>query len=328
MSAEATADTPTQPSKEAGRPAGPAMERLIRIMISLNQAGAQGRSGKELLEVAGFTSQAESAARQLSRDINHLKASGWEIENIGEEGVSARYRMVNVDNRLKLNLHPSQLRQLYRAALVADGQQLAQRLGVPQEARVADVEASLGTEVPPQVGQLLAAIRDRCQLRFSYATKPRQAVPVTLGAMRGSWYLQAQETGSDLIKTFAVSRMDDLQVEAPGTAPAVTAPSAPNLNPLRWSKDDPEPLQVRCRPVFEAEVVRSFGTPVARKTNLNAADGAPEMVELHYESTNHAAVFQKLVALDTRVVLAGSDQLRTEFFQFLRTMAGESADVR
>ena len=57
------------------------MERLVKIAAYLRLAGDQGATAVRLIEVAGFDSA--DSLRQLTRELDHLKAQGWEIESIG-----------------------------------------------------------------------------------------------------------------------------------------------------------------------------------------------------------------------------------------------------
>src|SRR3546814_6944575 len=79
------------------------------------------------------------------------------------------YRMVTVDNRLRVALTPAQQRALQRAVLLADRDDLVQRLGLPDSER----PPSMGADLPlaghdEQLAQVLRAVRFGRLLRYRY----------------------------------------------------------------------------------------------------------------------------------------------------------------
>src|SRR4051794_32128377 len=152
----------------AGRDQRGPMERLVRIAAALSAHPKLGVSGDKLVTIAGFGND-ESGHRQLQRDLNALRQQGWEIENIAEDGEPATYRMVTLDNRLKVRLSLPQAAALQRAAILARRSDLLDRLGLPKEDadRPPPADVRLGGEVAA-LDEILEALRCRSWLRFRY----------------------------------------------------------------------------------------------------------------------------------------------------------------
>src|SRR3546814_6393883 len=163
-------------AKTRGRDQRGPMERLVKIAAYLKLAGEQGAPADKLIEIAGF--EGEYAQRLLTRELGHLIKQGWQIDSIGEPGTQARYRMVTVDNRLRVALTPAQQRALQRAVLLADRDDLVQRLGLPDSER----PPSMGADLPlaghdEQLAEVLRAVRFGCLLRYRYNGSARVAHP-------------------------------------------------------------------------------------------------------------------------------------------------------
>lgn len=62
--------------------------------------------------------------------------------------------------------------------------------------------------------QLQAAVKARHECRFVYIDKPRHVQPYKLLHKNGIWYLAAAEADTNILKNFAVGRIDDLEVDA------------------------------------------------------------------------------------------------------------------
>lgn len=291
------------------------MERLVRLAAVLKVAGKGGVSAAKLVTVAGF--QGDNAEDQLERDLRYLRQQGWQIDTVSGPGEPGHYRMVTVDNRLRVRLTPAQQRALQRAVLLADRQDLVERLGLPQAHKPADVAA-----VAPLSGHderlstALRAVRHRSKLRFRYAGKPRVVHAESVRSQNEQWYLRGLEEGADVVKVFVVTRMSDVQWDSPGTAERVPPTERLNLHPMRWAVDPAVEVTVRTGPQYQPDVERWLGVP-------DAVDETSDVVELRYTVTNRAALRTRLYQLGRRVELVGPAELRDELVDELATAAGE-----
>ncbi|QYJ04298.1 WYL domain-containing protein [Nocardioides panacisoli] len=296
------------------------MERLVRIAAVLRANGDVGVPGARLAEVAGFSG--DGAMDQLARDIRHLTARGWQIENVAGRGEAARYRMRAIDNRLRVRLTPPQLRAVQRAALLADRGDLVERLGLAGAAApdAPDVSAGLPTsQYDERLDAVLRAVRLRSVLRFDYNGRARAVHPESVRTQNGKWYLRGQEDGTadGLVKAFVVGRMGEVDVDDPGTARRVPAPRHVGLHPMTWEIDPPVDVTLRTSPDYEPDVHRWLGPPAGTQT----ADGE---VVLRYRVTNRAALRARLYELGRRVVLEGPEEIRRDVVADLE----ERADLR
>lgn len=301
------------PGRDQRRP----MERLVRIAAVLRARGEVGETGERLARVAGFAG--DGAADQLKRDIRLLTAQGWQIDNIAPTGEPARYRMRAVDNRLRVRLTPPQLRALQRAALLADRDDLVERLGLSGEDVV---PGEVGVAVPTtgyddNLDAVLKAMRLRAILRFDYKGSPRVAHPESVRTQNGTWYLRAQEDGDPdgPVKAFVVARMSAVHADDPGSARRVAPPRHTGLHPMSWEIDEPVTVRLRAAAVFEPDVRRWLGWP-----EMVEQDG--EDVVMTYRVTNREALRARLYELGRRVVLLGPDEVRQELIADLREKAG------
>lgn len=295
-----------------------AMERLVRLMSVLSQAGDDGVSATTLCRVAGF-GQADPIS-QLTRELRYLRAQGWQIENITGLNEETRYRMVKGDNRLRVAFTPAQRAALQRAALLADRDDLVAALGLPGDARPAEVsEVSARTAVSgpgSAFDVVVGAVRRNALLRFRYKGRPRSVHPASVLRTNGTWYLTGLEEGGDVTKSFVLSRMSGVVAEAPGTARQVAPEQRRSLHPMHWPVDPVTEVTLRCRSEYVPDVHRWLTAP-RRQRDLE--DG---WVELVYDVTHRAALRSRLQALGTRVVLVGPEDVREELLAELREMAG------
>jgi len=294
------------------------MERLVRLMSVLSQAGDDGVSANTLCKVGGF-GQADPLS-QLAREFRYLRAQGWQIDNITGESEETRYRMVKGDNRLRVALTPGQRAALQRAALLADRDDLVAALGLPDDARPAEVtEVSAQTAVSGPGGAfdvVVGAVRRNALLRFRYKGSERVVHPASVLRTNGTWYLTGLEEGGEVTKSFVLSRMSGVSADAPGTARPVPAQHRRSLHPMHWPVDPATEVTLRCRAEFVPDVHRWLGSPSSQ------SDLDEGWVELRYDVTHRAALRSRLQALGTRVVLVGPEDVREELLAELREMAG------
>jgi predicted DNA-binding transcriptional regulator YafY len=298
-----------------GRDQREPMERLVRIAAALRVAGEEGVTGERLADVAGF--RGEARADQVSRELRHLNRQGWQIDNIAPEGDPARYRMRSVDNRLRVKLTPGQQRELQRAVLLADRDDLVRRLGLPESRRPLDVEAELpvgGHDAT--LAAVLTGVRLGCLLRYRYLGSDRVVHPQSVTTQNGKWYLRGREDGSDVVKAFVVGRMSNVQADEPGSATREPVDRHAGLNPMTWELDPPVEVTLRTTGEYYLDVLRWLGNPVATEES----DG---VVVLRYDVTNRSALRTRLYELGSRVELVGPPDVRRELLDELASLGEE-----
>ncbi len=301
------------------------MERVVRIAAVLRAAGEKGVPRDRLLAVSGF--DGADGPSQLGRELRHLTRQGWLIENIAETGEDAVYRMTTVDNRLRVRLTPEQLSALRRAVLLADRDDLVERLGLPADSKPAEVAppALDGTTSGP-MSEVVRAVRDHCVLRFGYKGTPRVVHPQTLRSQNGTWYLRGIEDHAlgdgGAVKTFVVSRMSDPEAGATGSATQVGTVRHAGLHPMTWEIDEPVDVVLSSPARFAPDVARWLGEPVETSSAPGAED---DEVLLTYRVTNRSALRARLNELGTRVRVVGPPDVRAEVVAALVAAAGMDA---
>jgi predicted DNA-binding transcriptional regulator YafY len=290
------------------------MERLVRIAACLSAHPKYGVPGDRLVVIAGFADD-ESGHRQLQRDLKALGQQGWQIENIAEMGEPARYRMVTLDNRLKVRLSLPQAAALQRAALLARRSDLLDRLGLPKEGadQPPPADVRLGAE-GEALDEILEALRCRARLRFRYKGTGRLAHPQIVRQQNGKWYLRALEEDGDVVKTFLVARMSEVEAVDPGSGRQVAGERHVGLHPMNWEVDPPIEVMLRADISFRPDVVRWLMEP----TSESERDG---VVEMRYRVTNRSALRDRLYELGTRVELLGPAEVRDEVLAELGELA-------
>ncbi|WP_322938085.1 helix-turn-helix transcriptional regulator [Nocardioides bizhenqiangii] len=310
------------------------MERLVRIAATLRERGTVGETGERLAEIAGF--EGERPMDQLKRDIRSLTDQGWQIDNIAGPGEPARYRMRTVDNRLRVRLTPPQQRALQRAVLLADRNDLIDRLGLgdsvdpggsPHEAGVVAGVPTTGHDA--LLATVLQAVRMGSLLRFTYKGTPRVVHPESVRSQNGTWYLRGQEEGSDgpsgddaPVKAFVVARMSDVAADPPRSARPVRAARHRGLHPMSWEIDPPVEVTLQTTTEHQPDVRRWLGDPAAEETDPSTGSGTPGQVTMRYVVTHRAALRARLYELGRRVVLVGPEDVRSELLAELYELKG------
>jgi predicted DNA-binding transcriptional regulator YafY len=299
------------------------MERLVRLASVLHHAGARGVPAANLLEVAGWADAADGVSA-LKRDFRHLAALGWQIDNVAEQGLSAVYRMTTVDNRLRVRLSPEQQAALRRAVLLADRADLADRLGLSGPDKPTEVTATLQTGDNAALDTVIRGLRQRSVLRFRYKGSERVVHPESVHTYTTQWYLRGREEGGDVVKTYAVNRMRDVHVDAPGTAERPDVSRHIGLHPMSWEVDPPVEVTLRTAPEYVDDVRRWLGEPVEEQpAETQPAETQPAESTLTYRVTNRAAFRARVYQLGTRVQVVGPADVRDEILDELAAMAGE-----
>lgn len=290
------------------------MERLVRLAAVLHRAGTRGVPATNLAAIAGF--DGADPVSQLGREFRHLRALGWQIDSIGGEGEAGIYRMVTVDNRLRVKLTPGQQTALLRAVLLANRADLVERLGLPDAAVPPDVVTAVPVGGDEALSVVTEALRRSCLLRFRYHGSDRVVHPQSVRTQHGKWYLRGNEDGEELVKAFVVSRMSHVTADEPGTAERLEPSRHTGLHPMTWEIDPPVEVTLRAEADFVPDVRRWLGDPQA----VTETDGT---VELVYVVTNRAALRARIYELGPRVDVLGPDDVRDEIIAELALMAGE-----
>jgi len=300
-----------------GRDQRAPMERLTQILSVLSAAAPQPVAADRLLAVVRYgAGTVEDRRDQLRRDVRHLEALGWAIDNLAEPGQPARYRLTAVDNRLRVELTPQQRAELLRAAQAGGLVEVGLAMGgsaPDDDAFEAQVRRDGGALAGVQ-----RAVAVRCRLTFDYRDRTRVVHPHALHLRRGGWYLTGVEEGADTAKTYAVARMASVHLDAPGSAREPSEPSRPQLDPVTWQVDPLVQVLVQTTPEHRPHVESMLGRAVAEQQG-----GDPGSVLLTIPVTHRAAFRRRLYELGTRVLLVGPDEVRAEVRAELAAVAGE-----
>ncbi|HET9501841.1 MAG TPA: WYL domain-containing protein [Marmoricola sp.] len=303
-------------TKTSGRDQREPMERLVRLATVLHHAGRDGVPAQKLIKVAGFEG-GEDPGSQLTREFRHMRNLGWQIENLGERGAPAVYRMTSVDNRLKVRLTGPQQAALRRAVLLADRADLVERLGLPESSRPAEVVSAVPAAAHSEaLSTVLRAVRTSSRLHFRYHGTERDVHPESVHADNTVWYLRGLEDGGDRVKRFVVSRMLDVRADSPGTASRPEVSRHVGLHPMSWEIDPPVEVTLQAPADYAADVRRWLGDPLSEEV-----DG--DRTTLVYRVTNRSALRSRIYQLGTRVRVVGPSDVRAELIAELAEMAGE-----
>ena len=292
----------------AGRDQQAPMERLVRL-IGVLTGHRDGAPVEVLLRaVAPDESAGDDARRKmLSRDLEHLNALGYDVRNVAEPGADGVYLMRARDNRLAVHLTPEQRGELLRAALAACLEGMEAHLGDAGATGPATGAAS------PDLDLVQRAVARRCRLRFTYKGGARTVDPVRVHSGPSGWYLTGRERGSEIDKEFVVTRMSDLELDSPGSAPV--APGEPvrrSLDPLSWEVDPATEVLLEVPTEHRVLAENLLGAPVTAREQDDA-------VHLTYVVTNRRVFRYRVYELGTRVRLLGPDDVRDEMLAELRT---------
>lgn len=290
----------------------------MRIAAVLWAAGRDGVGVDRLAKVGGFASPDPSTRReQVARELRHLERQGWRVVNTAGAGSPAHYRMETVDNRVALHLSRGQAAALQRAALVADRADLLNRLGLTGSRPASDAAVRVHDNPAAELEPVLDAVRHHCVVTFRYKSTKRRAHPQAVRRRGGTWYLWALENGAEQPKWFAVSRMDEVELDAPGSARQLDDTPRWSFDPLSWSVDPPTDVIVAVDPEYRADVVALLGSP-----RLEQHDSAE--VRMTFTTGNWAAARARVYELGPRVRVLGSAESRDSLLHELDVWTREA----
>jgi predicted DNA-binding transcriptional regulator YafY len=313
------------------------MERLVRLIGALT-AHPDGAPAELLLTAVDPPSEAlrgssaevhdEARRKMLSRDLEHLNALGYDVRNVAEVGAEGRYVMRARDNRLQVSLTAQQRGELLRAALAAGLDDMARHLGddgQPGGVGARGVEDDRESRPGPGAGTSAAldlvqrATARRCRVRFTYKGESRAVDPARVHSGPSGWYLSGRETGSSLVKEFVVSRMSDVELDPPGSAPAYDEPSRRSLDPLSWEVDPPTDVVLGLAAEHRVLVENLLGAAAS------VVQGENGELLLGYRVTNRRVLRNRVYELGTRVRVVSPAVVRDELLAELRSfVAGAS----
>ncbi len=203
----------------------PAEQRQLNLLHALRHS-PHGLTATQLLEsVEGYDGTSNSQRRKFERDKDTLRDLGIQIrtepETATAEGVEVRYRVEDSGYALPpIHLDSQQADALLLAARSWQGGALpaAARRAVTKLLAVADTAAGASSELSVSVdarvpAELVDAVDQRRLVCFDYASPSsglvscRTVEPHALELRKGSWYLQALESGSGRDLTFRLERI-------------------------------------------------------------------------------------------------------------------------
>lgn len=292
------------------------IERLVRVLAVLENAGEQGAGLDKLLAAASYgAADPDDQRRMLGKDISHLNKAGWDIENVAGAGTDARWVLRTRDIRLRVELTPAQQAELARAARLGGVDDFADYVGVSTEPPDQAIAGSPATAEPDvNLVLCLEATAQRREVQFIYKQRPRTVHPRVVQPGPSGWYLVGWEEASGIEKFYVIARLDNLVLGKRGTAKPAAETAGRSLDPATWDVDPPTDVQVETTPDFADQVSLAM-RPVTARTD----DG--ERTVLTIRVTNRGAFRNRLYALGTRVRVIGPDDVRAEIVDELTGMA-------
>lgn len=291
------------------------IERLVRVLAVLENAGERGASLDRLLAAAQYgAADADDQRRMLGKDISHLNTVGWDIENVAATGTDARWVLHTRDIRLRVELTPAQQAELARAARVGGVDDFADYVGVATEPPDQATSATPTEEPDVNLVLCLEATAQRREVRFVYKNRARTVHPRVVQPGPSGWYLVGWEESGRIEKYYVTARMRNLTLDRPGTAKPVAETSSQSLDPATWEVDPPTDVRVETTPDFAEQVTLALRPVMARED-----DG--DRTVLTIRVTNRAAFRNRLYALGTRVRVLGPEDVRAEIADELASVA-------
>lgn len=278
--------------KKGGRDQLGPLERLVKILAVLQDAGPAGVAQHKLITVAGFIGEAESRRRMLTREITNLRQAGWEIENVAPTGANARYVLHAPDVLLGVDLRPRYQAELARVVRLAALDELTAYVGtrrVMPDVRSVVRNPSYPSEDDQRLAICIGAAANRQRMTFMYKRRLRVVHPRVVHPGPSGWYLAGCEDGQKLEKCFAVSRIEIVAIDAPGTATVPVDVVRSSFDPATWDVDPPVDVVLESSPEFADQVAMTL-----RASDRAEFDGR---VRMTVRVTNRAAFRRRLYGL-------------------------------
>lgn len=209
-----------------------AVERLVNLALYLADARAPVTREQIRKEVAGYAPDQDEEAflRMFERDKETLKSSGLVLlsDDTGRYHLDPR---ATYAAQFRLDPREAATLRAAGAALVDDPSfpfgddlrlALAKITSGPDPGDVC-AHATLADEDPARQGALIATLTEaaasRKLVRFGYtnsvgASAPHEVEPFGVFLHNGRWYLVGRDTDKDEVRTYAVSRMEHVDVNA------------------------------------------------------------------------------------------------------------------
>lgn len=293
------------------------IERLVRVLAVLENAGERGAALEKLLEAAQYgAAEPDGRRRMLGKDITYLNDAGWDIENVAAAGTDARWVLRTRDIRLRVELTPAQQAELARAARVGGVDDFADYVGVstepPEHAHPGSPRRDDGDV---HLALCLEATAKRKVVQFVYKGRARTVHPRLVQPGPSGWYLVGWEQAGGIEKYYVISRMTRLVYGPPGSAGPAEETAGRSLDPATWDVDPATDVQVETTPDFAEQVTLAMRPVVSRSD-------AGDRTVLTVRVTNRAAFRTRLYGLGNRVRVIAPDDVRAEIVDELTTLAG------
>lgn len=264
-----------------------AYQRLLDLALTLTSGGKVGVYSPDLMARVGYD-DTDAGKRAFMRDLDDLRATGLEIENASGPGEEARYVVRPGDVRWRVEFTPAQ-RTAVQAALAA--------------ASAAGTVTVHRRDLPVDLDRVREAVRRRCVMYFDYNGRSRVVDPQSWEWSGHDLVVTGWEPEASMIKSFAVVRMGNLEIGAPGSAQPLPDVERPGLDPITWQVDPPVTAVLSC-PGFADDVISLVG-------GTQAGD------EVHVEVTNRLIFLARVVELGSRVRLVAPEVLRDSLRELL-----------
>lgn len=265
-----------------------AYQRLLDLALALTSAGQVGVTTPVLMQRIGYSDN-DTGKRAFMRDLDALRVAGLEIENNSPAGEDARYVLRPGDTRWRLEFTAEQ-----RSALQA-------ALAVASESGLVKVDRF---NVPIDLDRVREAVRKHCVMRFIYNGKSREVDPLTWRWASHELVVEGWERSTEMIKSFAVERILDLELGPPGSAQTYEDVERPGLDPITWLVDPPVDAVLEC-PGFADDTIALLG-------------GEQVGDEVRVTVTNRLLFLARVVELGSRVRLTSPEELRDELRDLLQ----------
>ncbi len=264
-----------------------AYQRLLDLALTLTSAGRVGVRSPDLMTRLGYE-DSDAGKRAFMRDLDDLRETGLEIENASALGEEARYVVRPGDVRWRVEFTPAQ-RTALQAALAA-----ASATGMVTVHR---------RDLPVDLDRVREAVRRRCVMYFDYNGRSRVVDPQSWEWSGHDLVVTGWEAAARMIKSFAVARMENLEIGAPGSAQPPTDIVRPGLDPITWQVDPPVIAVLSC-PGFADDVISLVG-------------GTQVGDEVHVDVTNRLIFLARVIELGSRARLVAPEVLRDALRELL-----------